>query len=408
MTSLDDAPVGSGDSAGSVLRKFAGPVYVPATIYAVGQGAVIPIVAVAAHDLGASFATAAFIAGLPAVGVLIGDGPAGSLVARVGEKRGMLLSAAITAACSVVVVLASTLAVLTVTSLVLGAASSVFLLARHSLLTELVEPAYRARSLALLAGTYRAGITIGPFITAALTGAFGPLSAYGVQVAACVVVIGYLCLAPDPAARLGARPGDELRVTGLATTFRQSSEVLLKVGGPMAILMLLRNTMVILVPVWGLAIGMSATEISVAVGVSGFLQLVLVYTAGQIADRFGRMWVAVPVTVGIAVGHLLLVGASSTPTYFAVVAVLSIANGFGGGIMMTLGSDLAPAGRSSEFLGLWRLVNDAGGAAAPFVLSGGTALVSLTFSAVTLGGVGLAGAWMLWRWLPRYADRGAR
>jgi MFS family permease len=395
-------------SAGAVdgaLRRFAGPVFAPATVYAIGQGAVLPVVAICAHELGAGNATAALIAGLPAVGVLIGDGPAGALVARIGEKRGMLLSALVTAVCSVVIVLAPSLAVLTVSVLVMGVASSVFLLARHSLLTELVAPSYRARALALLAGTYRAGMTVGPFLTAALTGAFGASSAFGVQAVTSLLVVGYLLVAPDPAARMGTSTARERHAGGLGAVFRQNTGALVQLGGAMAILMLLRTTMVVVIPLWGLAIGMSATRIAVAAGVCGLLQFVLVYTSGQIADRFGRRLVAVPVTAGLALGHLLFLGAYGEVTYFAVVCVLGVANGFGGGIMMTLGSDLAPPGRTSEFLGLWRLVNDGGGAAAPFLLAGGTAAVSLGFSVGALGVIGLGGAWMLWRWLPRYVDR---
>jgi len=401
VTAVEGPPA---ESTGAVLRRLAGPVYVPATIYAIGQGAVTPVIALAAHDLGATYATSALVAGLPAVGVLLGDGPAGTFVARVGEKRGMLLAAAVTAVCSVVVVLVQSLVVLMATALMMGAASSVFLLARHTLLTDLVEPRFRARSLALLAGTYRAGITVGPFTTAALIGPLGAVSAFWVQAITSVVVIVYLLVAADPEQALKPQHVVDQPTIGLVPMFRAHAGALTKVGGAMAILMLLRNTMVILLPLWGVAIGVEDSQIALAVGLSGLLQLVLVYTSGQIADRFGRMWVAVPVTAGIALGHVLFLAAHDTATYLVVVSLLAVANGFGGGIMMTLGSDLAPAGRASEFLGLWRLVNDGGGAAAPFLVSGGTVLVSLGFAAAALGGLGLLGAAMLWHWLPRYVD----
>ncbi len=410
MTALEEGSetparaLGAPASAGQVLKKHIVPVYAPAMIYAIGQGAVTPMIAVAAHELGANYAMAAFIAGLPAVGVLVGDVPAGAFVARVGEKRGMILSALVTALCCLVVVLTNNLQVLTVTSVVMGAASSVFLLARHSMLTELVEPQYRARALAVLAGTYRLGITIGPFTTAVLITHFGAISTYAVQAIAAVAVIGYLLVAPDPERVMKPQHVLDQPMLGMLAMFRQQAASLARVGGAMAILMMLRNTMVVIIPLWGLAIDVPAAQIALAVGISGLLQLLLTYASGQIADAFGRMWVAVPVTVGIAVGHIALLGAVNTPTFFAATILLAIANGVGGGIMMTIGSDLAPPGRASEFLGLWRLINDAGGAVSPFVLSGATAVVSLGFAATGLGVVGLAGAFMLWRWMPRYLD----
>ena len=91
--------------------------------------------------------------------------------------------------------------------------------------------------------------------------------------------------------------------------------------------------------------------------------------------------------------------------FVGVAMFLSLANGIGAGILMTLGADLADPRHPAPFLGAWRFTNDAGGAAAPLLVAGLTALVSLPFAAAALGVIGLAGAVVLRVFVPRYSGR---
>ncbi len=66
---------------------------------------------------------------------------------------------------------------------------------------------------------------------------------------------------------------------------------------------------------------------------------------------------------------------TSTPSvgwFIAVAMLMSLANGVGSGILMTLGADLADKGDPAPFLGAWRFTGDAGSAAAPLLISGVT------------------------------------
>ena len=71
-------------------------------------------------------------------------------------------------------------------------------------------------------------------------------------------------------------------------------------------------------------------------------------------------------------------------TLLAVAMLIGFGNGLGSGLMMTLGADLAPPGATGEFLGIWRLIGDAGAVLGPLT-------VGLVAGAVGLGG----GAWVL-------------
>jgi hypothetical protein len=79
---------------------------------------------------------------------------------------------------------------------------------------------------------------------------------------------------------------------------------------------------------------------------------------------------------------------------------MGFANGLGSGINMTLGSDLSPALGRSQFLGMWRLITDLGTAGGPLLVAVVTALASLGAAPVVIGGVGIAGAVVMWRAVP--------
>jgi MFS family permease len=87
---------------------------------------------------------------------------------------------------------------------------------------------------------------------------------------------------------------------------------------------------------------------------------------------------------------------------------LSVANGIGSGIIMTLGADLAPKDQPAPFLGAWRFAGDAGQAAAPLLVSLLTALVSIAFASGVIGIFGLIGAGILARYIPRFVPKRPR
>ena len=70
-------------------------------------------------------------------------------------------------------------------------------------------------------------------------------------------------------------------------------------------------------------------------------------------------------------------------------------NGLGSGIVITMGSDLAPRHQVGEFLGVWRLINDIGGFAAPLIIGVIAQAVTLGLASVIAAGVGAVGVSIL-------------
>ncbi|MEO6504529.1 MAG: MFS transporter [Terrimesophilobacter sp.] len=400
------------------LRSVALAAFLPTLVFAIGEGAIIPIIPVVAHNLGATLAVAGFIAAMIMVGELLGDIPSGWIVSRIGERTAMIGASFLSIAGLITAMVAPNPWLLAFGILLVGLATAVFALARHAFMTSYVPVAYRARALSSLGGTFRFGYFIGPFISAAVIHLTGTSqSVFWIHIGACLAAAGILLLLPDPAATFGTPHGRSgaggrlmaRQAQGLFSTIWISRGVLVKLGGGAALIGALRASRQVILPLWAVSIGISDTNTALIIGVAGGVDFALFYASGQIMDRFGRMWTSVPSMLGLGAGHIILAFTHDAPGrvlwFIGVAILLSLANGIGSGLLMTLGADLADKDDPAPFLGAWRFTSDAGSAAAPLAVSLITALASVAIASSIMGVFGLLGAGILARYLPRYLPR---
>jgi len=417
------------------MWRLAPMIYGPTVLFALGEGAVIPLLPVLASALGADVPTAALVAAALVVGQLCGNLPAGWAVARIGERLTMAIGGAVALAGTVGLVWAPSLGVLAASVFVIGVSAAAFGLARHSFMTTRVPLAFRARSLSLLGGTFRLGMFVGPFVAAALIGLFGDPHAtiwfFGVCLVAAVLLV---LLGPDPeveATTASRRAGrvvgaeDDVEdtgeaVTGAVPTRREPGTgvirtmwlhrgVLARLGVAAASLSAVRSARQVVLPLWGVSIGLDAQTIALVVGVSGAIDFALFYASGQVMDRFGRLWAALPAMLLMGLGFIALSfthdGDQAAMWFALFAAVLGVGNGLSSGILLTLGADAAPQSDPAAFLGSWRTLTDAGGAVAPLLVSAVAAAFSLSIATGLMGAVGLLGAAAFARWVPRFVPR---
>jgi MFS family permease len=396
------------------------PAILPTLAFSIGEGAIIPIIPIVAHNLGAQLAVAGLVAAMITLGQLIGDVPSGWIISRIGERASMIYAALLSIVGLALAMLSPNPWVLGLAIFLIGLATAVFGLARHAFMTSFVPVAFRARALSILGGSFRLGVFIGPFLAAAVIHLTGSTSsAFWVHVAGCLVAALLLVFLKDPEATFrprhtasGQREGEvllERESHGLFHAIAKNREVLTRLGMSALLIGAVRASRQVVVPLWAVSIGISDANTALIIGIAGALDFALFYTTGQIMDRWGRMWTALPSMIGLGLGHLVLAFTHDLPAdvvWFIVIAmVLGVANGFGTGLLMTLGADLADKRNPAPFLGAWRFTSDTGGAAAPLTISGLTALVSLSFASGVMGVLGLVGAGILWRYLPRYVPR---
>lgn len=407
------------------LRPIALAVFLPTLLFSIGEGAIIPLIPLVAHDLGASLATAGLLGALVMVGTVVGDIPSGVIVSRIGERNAMIWASLLSVIAVLICVAAPNEWVLGVGIFIVGLATAVFALARHAFLTSYVPLAYRARALSTLGGVFRAGFFVGPFLSAAviqLTG--GTQAVFWIFIVCCLAAAAVLLVLADPAKTLGPaqhradstrNEGEEeaeRETSGLFRTLWQYRGVLIRLGTGVGLIGAMRAARIVIMPLWAVSIGLGTTDTAVIVGIAGAVDFALFYVSGQIMDRHGRLWSALPSMLGLGSGLLILSFTHDLPTnvqwFIGVAMLLSVANGIGSGIMMTLGADLAPHDDPAPFLGAWRFAGDLGAATAPLVIAAITALASLALASGVAGIAGLIGAGILARYIPRYVPRPPR
>lgn len=410
-------------------------VYLPTALFALGEGAVIPLIPVIAAQLGADVAGAALVASALVVGQLIGNLPAGWAVARFGERATMAVAGGIALIGAGGMILAPSLGAFAASVLLIGLCAAAFGLARHSFMTTRVPLSFRSRAMSLLGGTFRLGMFIGPFAAAALLALFGDEHAtiwfFGICLGATIALVVF---GPDPEQRFAPRsastgavfeldgedtgeavtgsiPIAERRGGVFVTAWRYRS-VLARLGVAAASLSAVRSARQVVLPLWGVSIGVDAQTIALVVGISGAIDFALFYASGQVMDRFGRLWAALPAMLLMGLGFLALSvthDLDSAAMWFAMfAAVLGVGNGLSSGILLTLGADVAPPHEPARFLGAWRLLTDTGGAFAPLLVSGIAAISTLSVATGAMGVVGLVGALAFVRWVPRFVPRQPR
>src|SRR5436190_749907 len=134
------------------LRGLALTVYLPTLLFAVGQGAVIPIVALAARDLGASPAVAGLVVALRGLGILAFDVPAGWLISRFGERIAMAVASTLVVVSLVGSAATGSIVVFAAFTFLMGCGWSIWLLARLTYVSETMPLRLRGRALSTLGG----------------------------------------------------------------------------------------------------------------------------------------------------------------------------------------------------------------------------------------------------------------
>lgn len=385
-------------------RDIAIPAYGPTALVSVGQGAILPLVALSARDLGASVGVAALIVALIGIGQLVGDLPAGALAARIGEQRALVLACAADALALVGAFLAESLPVLAAAIFVTGLSGAVFSLARQSYLTETVPVPMRARALSTLGGTFRIGLFIGPFAAAAIVSTWGIAAAYGFAAITALAAAILTAFLPDvtkerrTTAALAGR-----RHRSVVAVLAEHKRVLLTLGVGVLVISAARSTRQSIVPLWAESQGIDAATVSLIFGISSGVDMLLFYPGGAIMDRFGRVFVAVPAMVVLGLGFALLPLTHTPLTVGLVAAMMGLGNGISAGVVMTLGADASPEADRAQFLGGWRLCADTGNAGGPLVISAVSAVAPLAAAALTMGLLTWAGSVWLIKWVPVYA-----
>jgi MFS family permease len=136
--------------------------------------------------------------------------------------------------------------------------------------------------------------------------------------------------------------------------------------------------------------GMTATQIGLLMSLMTTITFALIVPAGWLSDRFGRKPAMVPGMALTAVALFIFAGADSLTVIYLAGVVMGFGQGISGPSPAAYVADLAPPGRTSASMGLYRTFGDAGLIIGPWGL--GAIADRMSLSAGLITNAALAGA----------------
>ncbi|MBN1937723.1 MAG: MFS transporter [Anaerolineae bacterium] len=369
------------------------PFYLPALLIATSEAVLFPVLPLYVKALESSYGLIGLMLAGEGLGLLLGDIPSGLLLRHLGQKHTMLLGTG----CMAVSVLALAWCESTIVALLLrliaGLGASLYGVARHAYIAEAAATASRGRSISLLGGLFRAGRLIGPLLGGTVATAWGLRAAFVafslLQLGALLLIVRFV-----PAAQ-----GRRLSVSVHAPrrplwyTIKARWRVLTAAGLGQVFAQTIRAGRPVIIPLYAAdVLGMDVQAIGLLESIASTVDMAIFYPAGWIMDRWGRKWAVVPCFAIQAIG-MALVPLTGTPIgLLLAMTIISLGNGLGSGIMLTIGADLAPSESRGEFLGLWRFIGDGGSSGGPLIVGWVADLVALPTAAWAMAAAGLISA----------------
>jgi len=284
-----------------------------------------------------------------------------------------------------------------------GGGEAVFNIGTQSLLRNTVPSSLHGRALSVLAAIPRWATTVAPVLGSHLVSLLGwpaPFLAFALLALAAAAVVLLQPAPPGlpkeialPGGSSGARSAARAGTTRLADVARVHWHAFATAGLAVACLNALRAVRSLYLPLHGANAGLSPVQVGWAATVGFLLDSALIVPAGMVMDARGRKPTSVPAFLLLSAGVAAIPAAQSAAGLAAVGALLGCGNGLSAGISGTLAADFSPpAPDTGAFLGLWRLVADAGSLVGPVAAGWLSKRTSLTVAARLIGLFGCAGA----------------
>lgn len=348
------------------VRQLLAPVYLPWGLTALGMGMLVPVLPLYLRDQGLSFSTVSVVLAAAGFGAALGGLPVASALSALGERRLLLGAIGLMAITAALVGVTTAVLALVANRLAFGAGTVGVRLSLQSALTRSVPPSRRGRAMSLMGGTARLSFLLGPLLGGWLADLLGYDATF-------VVIGGVIVAAAIGQVQEGASSADAV-VTSTRSGVRvrdalvEHRTLLLRTGPGPALVMTVRGGRMVVVPLIGDELGMSATAIGGLVAIGAAADLLLFPVAGYVMDRHGRLWAMVPAFAMLGSGLLLLSFANTVTAAVVAGVVMGIGNGLSSGTMLTLGSDLAPHDAPGPFLAAFAAMQDTGKVLGPLLV----------------------------------------
>lgn len=386
-----------------MIKLLFWPVLVPSFLFAAALGAITPLIILAAIDIGISPAAAALLMAASGVAALACTVPVGAAIDRVGDKRAMTLATLNAAGALALTILA--LAVPSGWSIALYIAGHLLRvpaqvawgLARQAVVAETVAAKDRGKAMTSLGGAQRAGFLAGPLVGSLML-IWLPL--WTVFAFSIVLVLAATVLLRIPRFNLtfdrATAQARENRAAAETSQLSVAWNTVFVAGIGVSLLSVARVSQPILVALWGLHLGWSEAQISLAIALGSALEMVLMFPGGYLKDRVGRSFILSLCLVFFGGGFLLVPFWGGSWGFIFALVCMSVGNGLGSGINMTIGADLSPDTGRAKFLSIWSMFSQVAVVGGPLGISAVLTAFALPATFILVGSLTVFGAvWAL-------------
>lgn len=358
------------------------PVYIPVVAGNLGLTMLVPVLPLYLTDSGLSLRLASIVLAALGLGASFGGLPTGALMGRFGERKVLIGAIAIFATATATLGTTTVALVLVALRLTSGAANGAIRLSRQTYITRRIDVGVRGRAMAMIGGSMRISLFIGPLIGGILVDLVGYTATFAI--AGVLTATGMLppLLVPDHIPLLEGR--EPKRRIGILRAISTHRRLLAKVGIIPMLVMTVREGRLVVIPLIADDLGLSSSAVGAVVTVGTAADLMLFPVAGWVMDRFGRLAAMIPAFGLIACGLVVLGMANGTPLVVAAGAIIGIGNGMCSGTMLTLGSDVAPPEAPGQFLAGMATMQEAGRVAGPLLVGAMGAAYGLGAAAYAL------------------------
>ena len=363
-----------------------------------GQGLLLPVLPLYARE---TFGAGDLLVGLAVAarhfGTMGFDVPAGVLIGRFGLNKTMIAGVILFTVSSLFAALSANFTMLILSRFLAGMSFALWSISRHSYIASVIPNEQRGKALALFGGLSRTATIIGPLLGGILAEFVSIRSPFFIQALISLITL-VLIINTTRNFELTITDTKRKFINEFTYTFSKHKKVYLTTGIAAVALQFLRASREFFIPIWGDNIDLRKDEIGYIVTLSHVVDTIMFPISGYVMDRFGRKFTGIPTYIILGIS-LMLMGTVGNPlpyltsynTLLLSSLLAGIGNGISSGLVITLGADLSPKKNPASFLGIWRLISDAGGASGPAFIGVLANVFSLGLASLSSGFIAIVG-----------------
>lgn len=335
----------------------------------IGVNLIAPVLPAYASHFGVGFAAASTLVTVFALARMSLRLTAGSWADRYGSRIVCIGGGAVQTVGALLAVFAPSLSLLLAARAIQGMGSALFGTSINRYLLVVTGKAELGRATAGFQGGILLGSTIGPLVGGIVAERFGIFAPFYVQ----ATIAALLAIVSSQYIRDGALPA---RAVAGAPSRTRSFRSVLEIRGFKVIMFLgfglffLRaGAISVLIPAFADAVlDLSPAMIGFLISLGSIASLIAMPIAGQVADRFGRIPVALAGAFSTAATVTLFGLADSAIDMMVISALLGLGIGLAAVALPTMIGDIAPSGTEGRASAVYRMANDLGWVVGPVTL----------------------------------------